>query len=255
MSDGARGTSRGRARIGVFVPYTNTNLEPDMALLCPDGVSAHFVRMGGYDEDAVPDGDQMRDLGAADLDEPLSLLAGARPDVVLYGCTSATLSHGPSFDAQLSSDIHQRMGVPTVTAAGALVEAFRVVGAKKIAFASPYVPTLNDDAIRFLSDRGIETVSRADWPEPLGNIGQGALTPDDAFDLACQADSAGADVVVLSCTDLRAVEAVARIEAHLGKPVITSNLAMMAQALTLIDINPCEIGIGQLPSYFKAASA
>ncbi len=35
--------SRGRARIGVLVPFTNTNLEPDMALLRPDGASLRFA--------------------------------------------------------------------------------------------------------------------------------------------------------------------------------------------------------------------
>ena len=40
--------SRGKARIGVFVPFTNVNLEADMALLRPPGVSFHFQRLGGY---------------------------------------------------------------------------------------------------------------------------------------------------------------------------------------------------------------
>ncbi len=75
--------SRGRARIGVLVPFTNTNLEPDMALLRPDGASLHFARLGGYDQDEIPDADQMHGLGAADLDEPLRLLQGVRPDVIL----------------------------------------------------------------------------------------------------------------------------------------------------------------------------
>lgn len=74
--------SRGNGRIGVLVPFTNTNLEPDMALLCPPGVSMHFARLGGYDVDAIPDAGQMAGLGAADLDEPLRLLAGVRPDVI-----------------------------------------------------------------------------------------------------------------------------------------------------------------------------
>ena len=46
--------SRGRRRFGILVPFTNTNLEPDMVLLRPDGVSLHFARMGGYDQDEIP---------------------------------------------------------------------------------------------------------------------------------------------------------------------------------------------------------
>jgi hypothetical protein len=119
--------SRGRARIGVLVPFTNTNLEPDIALMAPPGVSLHFARMGGYDEDEIPDETQMQGLGAADLQETLTLLSGAKPDVVLYGCTSATLSHGPAFDRDLAAAIKAQSGAQTVTAAGALVHALRTL--------------------------------------------------------------------------------------------------------------------------------
>jgi maleate isomerase len=123
--------SRGRARIGVLVPFTNTNLEPDMAMMTPPGVSLHFARMGGYDEDAIPDAAQMQSLGAADLQETLTLLSGAKPDVVLYGCTSATLSHGPAFDRDLATRIKAQSGAQTVTAAGALVHALRTLGPRR----------------------------------------------------------------------------------------------------------------------------
>ncbi len=49
-----------------------------MVLLRPDGVSLHFARMGGYDQDEIPDANQMHGLGAADLAEPLFLLQGVR---------------------------------------------------------------------------------------------------------------------------------------------------------------------------------
>ncbi len=39
--------SRGTARIGVLVPFTNNNLEADMALLRPNGISLHFARLRG----------------------------------------------------------------------------------------------------------------------------------------------------------------------------------------------------------------
>ena len=46
-------------------PFTNTNLEPDMALLRPDGVSTTFRPLwGGYDQDEIPDAEQMHGLGA-----------------------------------------------------------------------------------------------------------------------------------------------------------------------------------------------
>lgn len=228
--------TRGRARFGVLVPFTNVNLEPDMGLLAPPGVSMHFERLGGYDVDEIPDESQMAGLGASDITETLRLLAGVRPDVVLYGCTSATLSHGPAFDRDLTATIRERMGAETVTAAGALVYALRSRGITRIGFASPYVASLNDAAIAFLAAEGFETVARADYPEALGNYGQGELTPDEVTAHALKADHAQAEALVLSCTEMRGVEATAAVAKATGKPVITSNAAMVEQAVALLDL-------------------
>ena len=224
-------SNRGIARIGVLVPFTNTNLEPDTTLLSPPGVSVHAARLGGYDVDEIPDADQMAALGTSEIDEPLRLIGGVRPDVVLYGCTSATLSHGVAFDRDLSAKVSAISGAKTITAAGALVAALEILQVKRIGFASPYVASLNDLGIAFLAESGFETVSRADYPEALGNYGQGELTPDAVYELGMRADSEKAEALVLSCTDMRSVETIERLETRIGKPVVTSNQAMMRVAL------------------------
>jgi len=218
---------RSGPKIGVLVPFTNTNLEPDMMALCPAGCTLHFARMGGYDVDEVPGADQMAGLGASDISETLRLLSGVRPAAILYGCTSATLTHGPEFDRDLAALIKALSGAASITAAGALVAGIQALGVSRVGFSSPYLGEINDRAVAFLAANGIETVRRADIGRELGNYGQGELTPDEVVDLALRADCADAEAVVLSCTDMRAVEAVERVEAALGKPVITSNQAMI----------------------------
>ena len=89
------------------MPFTNTNLEPDMMLMRPPDCSLHFQRTGGYGADEIPGSDQMAELGAFDISHDLSMIAGARPDIVLYGCTSATLTHGPEFDRNLAMEIER----------------------------------------------------------------------------------------------------------------------------------------------------
>ena len=84
-------------RIGVLVPFTNTNLEPDLMRMLPPDCALHCHRTGGYDADKIPDSNQMSALGNYDIDHDLAMIAGARPDVVLYGCTSATLTQGADF--------------------------------------------------------------------------------------------------------------------------------------------------------------
>ena len=241
--------SRGRARIGVLVPFTNVNMESDLAMMRPEGVSFHFTRMGGYDVDAVPDASQMAGLGEAPLDEPLALLNGARPDLVMYGCTSATLAHGTAFDRDLTDRINRLSGARTVTAAGALVYSLGALGVKSIGFATPYTADINEAAIQFLTNSGFEAVSTAGVDEDLGNYGQAEITPDEVFDMGVRADSDAAEAIVLSCTEMRSVEVISQLEDTLGKPVVTSNQAMMYEACCLLGLPPGELNFGNL---FKA---
>lgn len=238
--------SRGRFRFGILVPFTNSNLEPDMAMMRPDGVSMHFARLGGYDADEIPDEAQMQGLGASDLDETLTLIGGVKPDVIFYGCTSATLTHGPAFDRDLAARIKAETGAKTVTAAGAVVASLQALGAGKIGFASPYVPAINELAISFLAEMGFETVQRAEVTETLDNDGQGALMPGDVYELGLRADHPEADVVVLSCTDMRSIEVIDRLETALGKPVVSSNQAMMYAAVQQLSMPDRIEGFGRL---------
>jgi len=237
---------RGGARIGVLVPFTNTNLEPDMMMMRPQRATLHFHRLGNYDADEIPGAAQMAGLGASDISEDLRLICGVQPDVVLYGCTSATLTHGSDFDADLAERIKGSSNALSLTAAGSLVEALNALNITQIGFASPYVGEINRLAARFLDNHQITTVECADIGRELGNYGQGALSPDEVTELACRADHPDAQALVLSCTDMRSVEVVERIESLTGKPVITSNQAMMfclmrALGLTRHDHNPGQL--------------
>jgi len=248
--------SRGRARIGIVVPVSNTNLEPDMVMLRPAGVSLHVARAGGYDLDRIPDLDQMRRFAETSLDQVVDDLTAALADVILYGCTSATLSHGPAFDRAFQARIEARTGKPAVTAAGAVIEALHDLGVGNVGFCSPYTRELNAEAMAFLVQCGFNVVSDAYVGEDLGNYGQSSLTPDDVADLARRADSGEAEAIVLSCTDMRAAEAIDTVEAMLGKPVVTSNQALMHAAikrLGLRDNVPGALGRTGAPSPLAAA--
>lgn len=225
-------TPRSGLKIGVLVPFTNVNLEPDMQLLCPPGCTMHFERLGGYDAHAIPGADQMAGLGASDLTDSIRLISGIRPAAVLYGCTSATLTHGREFDQELALRISKESagyGVEPVciTAAAALMEAIKSLQATRVGFASPYLGEINDEAVEFMKSEGIETVAVADIGRELDNYGQSELTPDEVFELALRVNQPDVEAIVLSCTDMRSVEIIERLEMATGKPVVTSNQAMI----------------------------
>ncbi len=237
-----RGASRGVARIGVVTPYSNTNLEADLALLRPPGVSFHVARAAGYDPGEIPDSQAMRAFAEAGLDDVLPLLLAARPDILLYGCTSATLSSGLARDREFRLGIEARAGVPAVTAAGALVDGLGDLGVRRVAFCSPYTEALNREGACFLEEAGFEVVRTAFVGRDLGSYGQSDLEPDEVLALGLEADHGEAEAIVLSCTDMRAVEIVDDLEERCGKPVVTSNQAMVHAALGRLGLASCVPG-------------
>ena len=75
---------------------------------------------------------------------------------------------------------------------------------ERFAFSSPYVSSLNDLAVAYIEACGFRCVGRADTSTPLDNHEVAAPTPEDVTALACRADCARAEAIVLSCTDMRA---------------------------------------------------
>ena len=228
----------------MIVPGSNTNAEPDCLLLAPTGVTIHTTRSGGYDVEAIPDSDEMRRFARQALDEQLQLLVDARVELIAYACTSATLADGPEFDQAFCDEITAKTGLPAVTTAGALIDAMRDLGARRVAFTSPYVAQLADEAVDFIQKCGIEVVNQVGFEKELSSLEQNALTPQDAYQMGLKANHPQADLLVIACTDYRALEAVPALEQALGKPVVTSNSALMYACLKRLEIYMSEIEAG-----------
>jgi maleate isomerase/arylmalonate decarboxylase len=231
-------------RIGMIVPSSNTNAEPDCQMLAPPGVTIHTTRSGGYDVKSIPDSDEMRRFARLSLDQHLQLLVDGRVELIAYACTSATLADGPGFDKAFCEEIAVKTGLPAVTTAGALVEAIRDIGATKVAFTSPYVYQLASEAVDFIEQCGVGVVNQVGFEQELSSLEQNALTPEDAYRMGINADHPQAEVLVISCTDYRAVEAIPALEQALQKPVVTSNSALMYACLKRLGVGMDEIKAG-----------
>lgn len=232
-----------RIRIGMIVPSSNTNAEPDCQILTPPGVTLHVTRSGGYDVNAIPDSNEMRRFVRQSLDQQLALLADARVDLIAYACTSATLSDGPQFDAEFCQEIEDKSGCRAVTTAGAVVEAIQALGVERVAFTSPYVEKLAAESVDYMNQCGINVVNRLDFERELNSLEQNALTPQDAFKMGLAVDHPDAEAIFISCTDYRALEALPALEQALGKPVICSNQALMYVCLKRLSLS-CDNPLG-----------
>jgi maleate isomerase len=215
------------ARVGVVVPSSNTVMEVDLYRGLPGDSTLHTARM--YMVETTPEGE------AAMLDEYLPGairdLASARPDVVVFGCTSAGALRGKAYEAQLLRRMADETGAGAISVATAVGEAINRRGAKRVGVITPYVESLNEKIRASLEADGLEVVDI----HGLGideNFDIAAVEPRPIADFAFERfDGLPIDLLFASCTNFRALEARRTIEDELGVPVMTSNLAALEAVL------------------------
>lgn len=103
-------------------------------------------------------------------------------------------------------------------------------GAQRLAVLTPYVDDVNHEIARYLREAGKDVVGFSSF-RIEDNEEMAALTSDAIYRAALIADRPEAEALFISCTAIRAVDVVERIEESLGKPVVTANQAMFWQCL------------------------
>ena len=229
-----------RARIGLLIPSNNTVIEPEFYRLLPDGVSAHGTRMlfEGINDDATVAMEAQAERGIKEL-------VGAKVDVVMYACMGTTFAKERGWGEEFRKRAEQLSGLTCSTASLAMLGALRRLGVRRIAVGTPY-PAFIDERVRpFFEDNGFSVIS-------LCGLGIGDMhevvrqPPGVAYRLGREVDHPDAEAICLLATDFRTIEALEPLERDLGKPVISTNQAILWQALCLTGVRESVQGVGQL---------
>lgn len=215
-------------RLGLLLPASNSTMEKELQQYLPTGVSLHVSRM--HVGEVNPE-----ELLAMSKEAPetAKLLAECQPDLLLYGCTSGSFILGKGFDIELEENINKATGIPVITTSGAVLELFASYGIKRIAVGTPYIDSVNERLVSFLTDNGYDVVSMVGLGH-TDNTNIGRLTPWDAMQLAEKANRDDADAVFLSCTNMQTLESLSAMSALLGKPVLSSNYASLLQSIQML---------------------
>jgi maleate isomerase len=211
------------ARVGLIVPSSNTVAEVDFYRHLPTGASLHTARMY-LDEVTTQDEAVMLD---EHLPGALRDLATTRPDVVVFACTSAGMLRGNDYEEQLLARIGQRTAARPISVAAAVRKAIATRGAQRVGVFTPYVDELNDKIRASLEEEGL-AVAAVHGMGITANLEIGAVEPERIAEFASETfDRAGIELLFVSCTNFRALEARERIEQNLEIPVVTSNHAAL----------------------------
>ena len=234
-----------RIRIGVIVPSTNTTCEADFQMTAPRYVTVHGQRMWITNDAA---GEAGMERMNAEIESGARYLATAKVDLVAYGCTTGSFYKGPGWDAEMLTLLEREAGVPAVATSPAVVEALRFLGINKISVASPY-PEWNNTKLRaYLEAVGVEVLNVEGDPMAAesGNQGINDQSPERVVEFASSVCRPEAEALFCSCTAWRSVEAVEALEQRLGKPVVSSNQAMIWAAFRKLGIREPIQGFGSL---------
>ena len=195
--------------------------------------------------------DALLDLGSEDkLAEGAGRLARYRPDAVLWACTSGSFVFGWDGALDQAHKLSATAGVPASSTSFAFVHAARALGVSRVAVAASYPREVAERFVQFLGRGGIEVLSMSSAGiVTAAEVGQ---LPDDAvIELALRNDNPDADALLIPDTAMRTVGLVARLEAELGKPVLTANQVTVWEGLVLASAEEVRPAAGSL---FAAAT-
>ncbi|HEY4857858.1 MAG TPA: hypothetical protein VIH98_14490, partial [Xanthobacteraceae bacterium] len=124
-----------------------------------------------------------------------------------------------------------------ITAFGSVLEAFSRLGARRIAYATPYSAEMTALGKKHLEQCGIEVVSSGHLAD-VRNIYE--ENSERAYAIARQVDHPDADLIFLSGVGMPTLDALKPLEDDTGKPVVSASSAMMWHALRTAGIS-CSI--------------
>ncbi len=220
-------------RIAVVVPH-DMALDHELWRWAPADTSLLFTRTPHTDREVTLEmAEEISDT--AILEQAVRDLSAAEPHAYVYACTSGSFVHGRQGERRLTTAMRRAGGAPAITTSGAVLESLSALGVSRVAVATPYDATLAARFAGFLAEAGISVVSAGDldlshhiWEVPY----------ERTLELVRAADTDAAEAVVVSCTNLATYDIIGRLEAELGKPVVSANRATMEVALRMLGRTP-----------------
>ncbi len=224
---------------GVLIPATNTTTEIEYTRLLPPTLQAHFARMGkGGDTPFSPSLD-------ADLEYQSRLLGQARVEVITLLQTSASLFED-DYDARATAMMHKGTGAPALTSAQAIGMAAQALGTRRIAIVCPYSPAVLESAKRYYETRYGLSVLAMDGFGATDAYAIGGMSADHATEAFRRIDQPGIEALVVPGGNFPTMRHIAPWERQFGKPVITTNQALVWAVLRTLGVSAPLPGLGQL---------
>jgi maleate isomerase len=222
----------GEVRIGVLTPHTAAGPEaefpvmaPGRVVTCVARVSAGAPAVGGRADPTTP-GALCELTDPPLVDEAADLLGRGSVDAIGYASTSSGYALGFDAEAAFVSRLSRRVGLPVLATCAAAVLALRVLDVERITLVDPpwFDAELNELGAAYFQSAGFEVVSST---SAALSRDPRRIEPTAVYEWISRHVSDDVDAVFIGGNGFRAAGAIARLEATIGCPVVTSNQVLL----------------------------
>jgi maleate isomerase len=232
-------------KIGLIALATDFNSEQDLRRMYPEGFEVFTNRVLNANPVTMENlrnmvGDISRAAGG--------ILPDIKLDAMIYGCTSGTVANGADNIERLIQE--NNPGVPVTNPVSAALAAFEHFGATRVSILTPYTQIVNDEMASYFESQGIEVLNIAGFGSD-NDLEMTSIPPLAIADASAKVCDSNADLLFVSCTAIRASLVIETIEEIIGKPVVTSNQALVWHSLKLMDYQGSIQGYGSLMREFS----
>lgn len=215
-------------RVGLVVLATDHTTEPDFRrMVASERIGIYATRIPYANPTTLENLRRMQPALTAGAE---LILPGETLAAICYSCTSASVVIG---DAEIERALHAaKPGVPVVTPTIAATTALRVLDAKRISVLTPYTIETSQPMADYFAAQGF-AIERFTCLGFEDDREMARIKPDALVGIAREVTADSSDALFISCTALRAAIAVPAVEAAIGRPVVSSNLATAWMCLRL----------------------
>jgi maleate cis-trans isomerase len=209
--------------LGVLTPQANTTVEPEMAILLPPRTAMLNARLTSPKPTIA---ERLVDY-VDGLDAAVAQFANAPLGAIAFACTGASYLVGREAEDAAVARIEARTGIPFVTAARAVCDAFTALGARRIGLVSPYPPDLTQASAAYWQSRGF-TVGRVVAAEAPAAAFHPiyAMSAGSAAEALAGMQGAGVEAIVMLGTGMPTLRPILDAPQVDGAPVLSCMTAL-----------------------------
>jgi maleate isomerase len=218
----------------LLAPSSNPAVEPELRHLLAPQAALHVTRLPVMPDTTL---EQRNVVYLAAAEQALGSFGSLHLDAAIIGITGPSYALPPAEDEALQARLSGHALRPVLLAARAIAAALAALGRTKLVMFSPYPGWLSERAERYWQQAGFALVASIKASAAASAY---EMTPEEVADGLAALNPPADSVVLLSGTGMPTLDAMAWMQARIGVPMVSSNLACAYTVSAALHLPPSD---------------